>query len=188
MALAIYLLFLVGFCLLFVGLCDSASRKLSQRIIINLKALIVFLSVTLAIFGPIAYALAGIGEAFENMCGDNIYQTFPSPNGDYVAYVYTRDCGAITTSYEMMPLILLRPRSAPIVYDHEHIAPRTTWLGGEINDHIFRGDFSDLRWLSNNHLLIELSGERFVFGEDSWENVKISYKKPQQKIHQTPLH
>lgn len=33
---------------------------------------------------------------FGDMCGNDIVQKVPSPNGEKVAYIFTRDCGATT--------------------------------------------------------------------------------------------
>jgi hypothetical protein len=33
---------------------------------------------------------------FGDMCGNEIVQNIPSPNGEKVAYIFTRDCGATT--------------------------------------------------------------------------------------------
>lgn len=33
---------------------------------------------------------------FEDMCGNDIKQKFPSPNGENVAYIFERSCGATT--------------------------------------------------------------------------------------------
>ena len=37
-----------------------------------------------------------VGLIFEDMCGNDIKQKTPSPNGENVAYIFERSCGATT--------------------------------------------------------------------------------------------
>lgn len=43
-----------------------------------------------------------LDKLFGDICGNEIVQKLPSPNGDKVAYIFQRDCGATTgTSYQL---------------------------------------------------------------------------------------
>lgn len=93
------------------------------------------------------------------MCGNDIVQKVTSPNGERVAYIFTRDCGA-TTSPSPQLSILKKGENLP-----------------NKSGNTFRSDkeFS-IRWLSNMKLQViyEKNSETFVMDE-SVNEIEIDY-------------
>ncbi|WP_257208956.1 hypothetical protein [Bacillus sp. AFS031507] len=46
-----------------------------------------------------------LNTLFGDMCGNDIVQKVPSPNGEKVAYIFTRDCGATTSSSPQLSIL-----------------------------------------------------------------------------------
>jgi hypothetical protein len=150
--------------------------------------MIIFVSIVFGCFVGLMYVAHGWGEAF-NWTTDSVEQVIPSPNGDYIAYVYSIRGAMVSYSFDgaSRSVIILRPRSAPAFIKNDHIMERSNWWGGAVNDVIFRGYLTDSTWLSNDHLLIEsvtqpstCENDYDECGEGSWEDVKISYKPPKE--------
>ncbi|MEH7743503.1 hypothetical protein V7659_00355 [Neobacillus drentensis] len=59
----------------------------------KLKPILITIITILAVFMTGKYVLDTL---FGDMCGNDIVQNVPSPNGKKVAYIFTRDCGATT--------------------------------------------------------------------------------------------
>lgn len=56
----------------------------------------------------IALLMAGVyilNPLFEDVCGNEIVQKVPSPNGEKVAYIFTRDCGATTSTSPQLSIL-----------------------------------------------------------------------------------
>ncbi|OCA92599.1 hypothetical protein [Pseudobacillus wudalianchiensis] len=65
----------------------------------KLKPLLITAVVLIGLYFAGNYVL---NTLFGDMCGNKIVQKLPSPNGDKVAYIFQRDCGATTgTSYQL---------------------------------------------------------------------------------------
>lgn len=60
---------------------------------IKLKLILIIIIVILVVFMAGKYVLDTL---FGDMCGNDIVQKVPSPDGEKVAYIFTRDCGATT--------------------------------------------------------------------------------------------
>lgn len=58
------------------------------------KRLLIATVIIIAIFMGSRYVLDLL---FDGMCGNEIIQEVPSPNGEKVAYLFNRDCGATTS-------------------------------------------------------------------------------------------
>ncbi|WP_141433520.1 DUF5412 family protein [Bacillus sp. 03113] len=59
----------------------------------KLKPILITIIVIFVLFMAGKYLLDTL---FGNMCGNEIVETVPSPSGEKVAYIFTRDCGATT--------------------------------------------------------------------------------------------
>ena len=65
----------------------------------KLKPLLITAIVLIGLYFAGSYLL---DKLFGDMCGNDIVQKSPSPDGDKVAYIFQRDCGATTgTSYQL---------------------------------------------------------------------------------------
>ncbi|MEH7109710.1 MULTISPECIES: DUF5412 family protein [Bacillaceae] len=65
----------------------------------KLKPLLITVIVIIGLFFTGSYIL---DKLFGDMCGNEIVQKLQSPNGDKVAYIFQRDCGATTgISYQL---------------------------------------------------------------------------------------
>jgi hypothetical protein len=60
----------------------------------KVKPLMITIITILAVFMAGKYVL---NTFFGDMCGNENVQKVPSPNGEKVAYIFTRDCGATTS-------------------------------------------------------------------------------------------
>ncbi|WP_342041940.1 DUF5412 family protein [Bacillus sp. OTU2372] len=122
----------------------------------KLKAILITIIVILVLFVAGKYLLDTL---FGDICGNEILQKVPSPSGEKVAYIFTRDCGATTG-----------------------ISPQLTILNKNdtfqnISGNTFRSDkeFS-IRWLSNKKLQViyEKKSETYEMDE-SVSGIKIDY-------------
>ncbi|PGY07107.1 hypothetical protein COE25_25200 [Bacillus sp. AFS031507] len=68
----------------------------------KVKSILITLIVILLIFMVGKYVL---NTLFGDMCGNDIVQKVPSPNGEKVAYIFTRDCGATTSSSPQLSIL-----------------------------------------------------------------------------------
>lgn len=76
--------------------------------------------------------------AFSDMCGNEVWANYPSPDGRLQAVVFQRDCGA-TTSLSTQVTILqanddLPNRSGDVLVidgDPDTVAPKISWLSDE---------------------------------------------------------
>lgn len=63
------------------------------------KVILITVAILIGLYLAGSYAL---NKLFDDMCGNEISQKITSPNGDKVAYIFQRDCGATTgTSYQL---------------------------------------------------------------------------------------
>jgi hypothetical protein len=46
-----------------------------------------------------------LDSLFRDLCGNEIIKKIPSPNGEKVAYIFTRDCGATTGSSPQLSIL-----------------------------------------------------------------------------------
>jgi hypothetical protein len=76
--------------------------------------------------------------AFSDLCGNDVWTEYPSPNGEYRAVIFQRDCGA-TTGFSTQVTILQRDNELPnragdilIIDGHpENVAPHANWLDAD---------------------------------------------------------
>lgn len=68
----------------------------------KLKPILITIITILAVFMAGKYVL---NTLFGDMCGNDIVQKVPSPNGEKVAYIFTRDCGATTSLSPQLSII-----------------------------------------------------------------------------------
>jgi len=59
----------------------------------KLKPILITIIVIIAVYFAGKYTLNAL---FGDMCGNDIKQKIPSPNGENVAYIFDRNCGATT--------------------------------------------------------------------------------------------
>ena len=59
----------------------------------RLKSILITIIVIIAVYFAGKYALDAL---FGDMCGNDLKQKIPSPNGENVAYIFERNCGATT--------------------------------------------------------------------------------------------
>ena len=72
---------------------------MKNKLLNKLKPLLITAIVIIVLYFAGSYLL---DKLFGDMCGNEIVQKLPSPNGDKVAYIFQRDCGATTgTSYQL---------------------------------------------------------------------------------------
>lgn len=97
-------------------------------------------------------------------CGDEVLTEMASPDGQYIATVFERNCGATT---DFSRNVALRQKAA-------------SFDGNGTDNVVFviKGQRDiDMRWLNINHLVIRRSPNRDqIFKEkESWKEIKISY-------------
>lgn len=93
------------------------------------------------------------------MCGNEIIQKVSSPNGEKVAYLFTRDCGATTSSSPQLS----------ILNKNENLQNKS--------GNTFRSnkDFS-IRWLSNMNLQVNYEKNSEIYEMDKSVNeIEIDY-------------
>ena len=169
----------IGIGLFISGLCEIYEAKIGHLASRFIKFAAGFLSVAALVLVCLTFLSGQFFGFWEDMCGDSISQSISSPGGTFIATVFSRDCGAVTSSREIVPILLLGDRWHPIQFKNSHIIWRRDWIGREINDVVFSGtsdDTVELTWLTNNHLLVKLPAKSISIGDLSWENVKISYR------------
>jgi flagellar basal body-associated protein FliL len=122
----------------------------------KLKVIFIIIIVFLVLFVVGKYLLDTL---FGDMCGNEIVQKVPSPSGEQVAYIFTRDCGATTG-----------------------ISPQLSILDGNdtfqnTSGNTFRSDkeFS-IKWLSDKKLQVIYKRKSETYEMDKNVNgIKIDY-------------
>jgi hypothetical protein len=103
------------------------------------------------------------------VCEEKTLEVVTSPNGDYVAHIYRRNCGA----------------TSGFVY-HVNIRKKGSWFSSDHRGVIEEGQvfLSDvgkinISWKDNKTMLIQCDAcarERWPITKDSWNDVTISYQ------------
>jgi hypothetical protein len=108
--------------------------------------------------------LAGCDSFVSNfICGNDILQEAVSPDGQFIATVFERDCGATTAFYRIVSL-----RKAKHSFNSE---AKDDWVF-----HIKYQPKIKLSWTSGDKLSIYYGeGGRQPIMEPAWNEVKISY-------------
>lgn len=119
-------------------------------------------------------ALSLFGGFPDGACIDTVSSSVSSPHGSYSATMFSRDCGAITSSRELRPNVLLRDRANAVKFNKDEIVMRTDWLGRERDDVVYHGELTRIRWITDGHLEIQTSTGKP--GARSWNGITISYK------------
>jgi len=92
-----------------------------------------------------------------DMCGNDVYRGYPSPNGKLKAVVFERDCGA-TSPFSTQVSILGRDERLENV-------PGNAFVGSDagsapLTDHSTMEKF-EVRWLDDDHMLIRYDARGF---------------------------
>jgi Family of unknown function (DUF5412) len=129
----------------------QTNRKLMIALIISLFIAILFS----------AYLSFSLSGGLLGTCGTEVVQEVVSPQGQFVAAQYERNCGA-TTDY--VNGVALRRRGQSFRYEDSAIV---YYVEGH-------GKF-DLKWAAEDHLIINERGSMFK-DVDRWHNVRITHK------------
>jgi Family of unknown function (DUF5412) len=129
----------------------QTNRKLIIALIISLFIAILFS----------AYLSFSLSGGLLGTCGTEVVQEVVSPQGQFVAAQYERNCGA-TTDY--VNGVALRRRGQSFRYEDSAIVYYVTG----------HGKF-DLKWAAEDHLIINQRGSMFK-DEDRWHNVRITHQ------------
>ncbi len=109
-----------------------------------------------------------VSKAFEDMCGNDIANVYPSPDGALKAVVFSRNCGATTgysTQISVLPVSEQLPnKSGNIFTAKAHYKEVTYSKKGTIP---IKG-----RWLSNTELQIAYPSQAEVFQSETRVNVQ----------------
>lgn len=180
----------IGFALLGIANASEKPSRIRSRII---KVVAVVIMVGGVCFSGLIFLALTLSSFSDSMCADEIMEQIVSPSGTNIVYVFTRDCGAVTSSGEMLPNVMLRDRLHPVQFQDRQIVARTDWLGRDLVQDVYYGELDSIKWLSDNHLQIQLprgwqSNVRLQLapsnkapGLTSWNGIKISYTVPQPK-------
>jgi hypothetical protein len=118
------------------------------------------LLVVLLCIGFVSAIIYWVAGLMAGMCGSELNQTAESPDGKYVAYVYTRDCGA-TTQYSHHLTVLKKGVD---------LDP-----ADKGNVLITYGEIS-MAWKDATHLSVSKSGATHTFKEEKrYKGVTIQY-------------
>jgi hypothetical protein len=132
----------------------KANRQLTIAIALVIG---LFMAILCAAYLSLA---AWIGSGF-GTCGTEVVQEVVSPQQQFVAAQYERNCGA-TTDY--VNGVALRRRGQPFRYEDSAIVYYVTG----------HGKF-DLKWAAEDHLIINERGSMFK-DDDRWHNVRITHQ------------
>jgi hypothetical protein len=173
---------LVFVCLLIRGGVVAIALLNKNRLLTLTQKAVCKIAIIVSILATIGLTIVmciftALGSFADGLCGDNVSMQAVSSGGSYIAYGFVHDCGAVTSSGEMQPLILLRDKFHPIEYKDDEIVFRKNWLGQDIDRVVFQGAVTGLKWLSDNHLQIEYRTRDRGLGMTSLNGVKISYKR-----------
>jgi hypothetical protein len=121
---------------------------------------------------PSLFALLLLTSGCSDTCGNTIISRMSSPDGQYDAAMFQRDCGA-TTGFSTQVSILnagepLSGTGNVFRADNNHGAERSGGWGGP---------WAEIKWLSPSHLLIRYSAKSQLFErENDVSGVKITYQ------------
>lgn len=119
-------------------------------------------SILITVVMSFAILIAGVyiyKPLFEDGCGNEIIQKLPSPNGESVAYIFTRDCGATTSPSPQLSILKKDKKLAN--------------EGG--NTYRSDKDFT-IKWLSNRRLQVVYEKNSETYEKDrSVNGIKITY-------------
>jgi hypothetical protein len=132
----------------------QTNRKLTIAI-----ALVVGLFIAILFSAYLSFSLSG---GLLGTCGTEVVQEVVSPQGQFVAAQYERNCGA-TTDY--VNGVALRRRGQSFRYEDSAIVYYVTGHHGKF----------DLKWAAEDHLIINQRGSMFK-DDDRWHNVRITHK------------
>jgi hypothetical protein len=108
-----------------------------------------------------AYLFCSLNGGLLGTCGTEVVQEVVSPQRQFVAAQYERNCGA-TTDY--VNGVALRRRGQSFRYEDSAIV---YYVSGH-------GKF-DLKWAAEDHLIINQRGSMFK-DVDRWHNVRITHQ------------
>jgi hypothetical protein len=128
------------------------------------RQLTIAISIVIGLFIAIlfsAYLSFSLSGGLLGTCGTEVVQEVVSPQGQFVAAQYERNCGA-TTDY--VNGVALRRRGQSFRYEDSAIV------------YIIEGRGKlDLKWAAEEHLIINARGWMFK-DVDRWHNVRITHK------------
>ncbi len=119
---------------------------------------------------PLAFGLALTGCA--DTCANEIVSRLPSPDSNWDAVIFQRDCGA-TTGFSTQISVLpsgAQPIDSGNAFraDDDHGAARTGAWGGP---------WAEAKWLSSNKLLVRYAAKSRLFAQNqNVSDVAISYQ------------
>ncbi|MFK5707527.1 DUF5412 family protein [Lysinibacillus boronitolerans] len=120
------------------------------------KRLLIVAVIIIAIYMGGRYVLDLL---FGDMCGNEIIQEVPSPNGKKVAYLFNRDCGA-TTSVSFQLSIMNKDDKLP---------------NKSGNTFVSDGEFT-IEWINEKNLRINYKESSRIYEKDTRVNgIKIKY-------------
>nr|WP_086937864.1 DUF5412 family protein [Thaumasiovibrio occultus] len=126
--------------------------------------------VLVLLLGVAFLMLAQIGNAFwqlGDVCGNQVFAEYPSPDGSYKAVVFERDCGATA---DISTQVSLLPRNGAVGRDTGNVFV----VEDEYNDLAL-----SLTWRDDNHVVIEHPQHAKVFKANTrvnWLNaITIDY-------------
>ncbi|MFH0783005.1 MAG: hypothetical protein V2B20_13800 [Pseudomonadota bacterium] len=123
------------------------------------------------------FLISFVDEPIPGLCGEMIIDKIPSPDGDFNAIVFERDCEATTSFSTQVALLRSRSTSSTTPHDRKksffvadcnhNLAPSGAGGGPEVR----------IRWLSNNSLEIENHYmARIIRAESMSKGVSIQYR------------
>jgi hypothetical protein len=95
-------------------------------------------------------------------CSDVIVREYPSPDGDFVASVFERNCGA-TTDYSTH--VALRRSGEAFSGEPQH---RITTVSGR--------SVIELSWIGPQTLRVSTRQDTIFLAEDAWDRIDILYE------------
>jgi hypothetical protein len=117
--------------------------------------------------------IAALASACSDGCGNNIVSAAASPDGDFTAALFQRDCGA-TTGFSSQVSITRSNKAISgagnvFVADDDHgIADAARW----------GGPWVELRWLSPRQLVVRYDAKARVFKQEATvSGVTVTYEK-----------
>jgi hypothetical protein len=108
-----------------------------------------------AFAGVTALLFIGCNKLFEDMCGNEVLRSVPSPDGKVKAVVFERDCGA-TTGYSEQVSLLAATAALPN-------ASGDTFVADGNHGAAAGGPQVHVLWKNNQHLLIKHHPKARVF-------------------------
>ncbi len=120
------------------------------------KPLLITVLVLIGLYFGGSYIL---DKLFGDMCGNEIVQKLPSPNGDKVAYIFQRGCGATTGSSYQLSL-----------FDSDEEFPNKS------GNTFVSDDQFQIKWITNDELQVNYKKSSETYEMDKNVNwTKIEY-------------